>query len=391
MIKTLLKLMSIVFICFFSFGLSIAVIPLYIQDTLHFNAFVIGTVIALQYLSTFASRGVAGNLADTIGAKKTLLRGLVLSLITGGMYFFCALSTQATLQLTYLALGRIILGIAESLIITGALTWALTKAGEPNTGKVMALNGNAMYGGVAMGAMCAGYLTRNYGFLSVAFLSSTLALISISLAQMLDDQPVTSGVRLAFYRVVHSIQLPGIALLLSTVGYALILSFITLLFNEQRWQHANTAITAFGIAYVFARLLFSSFPDRFGGARVALCSLIIECIGQACIWLSSTENIALLGALLTGFGFSLVVPGLGIEAIKRIPAQNKGAGMGAFLAFFDLSFCVILPITGQIVKHGSYHTVYCVGTLCTLLGCLITLKLLNTARNVHLSPVKEPT
>ncbi|WP_339051054.1 hypothetical protein [Rickettsiella endosymbiont of Xylota segnis] len=81
-------------------------------------------------------------------------------------------------------------------------------------------------------------------------------------------------------------------------------------------------------------------PDRFGGVRVVILSLIVECIRQGLMFMAGAQDLVFLGSALSGFGFSLAVPALGIEALKQIPTQNRGRAMGFFLAFFDLSFCI---------------------------------------------------
>jgi MFS family permease len=61
-------------------------------------------------------------------------------------------------------------------------------------------------------------------------------------------------------------------------------------------------------------MTFGHLPDRFGGARVALVSIVVEACGQILLWLAHTPAIAFAGAIMTGTGFSLVFPAFGVEA-----------------------------------------------------------------------------
>lgn len=365
------KLFTVVFTCFFSFGAAIAVIPLYIKTELHFGSFIIGAIVALQYLATLLSRGFAGSVADTVGAKIAVRQGLVAALLCGVMYLISTYLHTPLFQLIVIAIGRVSLGIAESLLVTGALAWALKQVGSAHAGKIMAWNGNAMYGGVALGALGGSWLVSYGGFLWVAYAAIALPIAVSLLAYQLPNQTPSQGIRLPFYQVIQHIALPGTGLFLATVGYGVILTYIGLFFQANDWSGSAWAIASFGGAYVIARLLFSGFPDRFGGARVALFFLLIETLGLILVCSASQKITVFLGASLSGFGFSLVVPSLGIEAIRRIPSQNRGAAMGGFLAFFDLSFCLAIPFAGALAKGNNYTIVYFVGAVCALMSSII--------------------
>lgn len=373
------KLFLIVFICFFSFGATIAVIPIYIKTELGFSNFIVGSTLALQYVAMIFSRAFSGNVADVIGAKVAVLYGLLAAVICGLIYLGCVITEYPIIKLSFIALGRTLLGISESLIVTGVLTWALNQVGSSHAGKVMAWNGNAMYGGVALGALGGGWLAKWGGFPWIVYAAIFFPIMAMLIAQTLEKQKlIIQKQRLPFLKVIKMVFLPGISLLLSTVGYSVILSFSGLFFRAKHWIGAEIVIAFFGISFVLARILFSGMPDRFGGARVAILSLIIECIGQGLMFMASTHDLVFLGSALSGFGFSLAVPALGIEALKQIPIQNRGTAMGSFLAFFDLSFCIAVPLAGIMIQSQNYQIVYLLGASCAFLAILISIKLMSS-------------
>jgi acyl-CoA synthetase (AMP-forming)/AMP-acid ligase II len=142
----------------------------------------------------------------------------------------------------------------------------------------------------------------------------------------------------------------------------------TLRFASRGWSHAALAMTFFGGAYAFMRVCFGNLPDRIGGYLVAVASLGIEGIGQALLWWSPNETVALFGALLSGMGCSLLFPALGVEILKRIPAQSRGTALGGFVAFQDIAYGISGPLTGVLAARAGYPSVFLVGAVATLAG-----------------------
>ena len=68
-----------------------------------------------------------------------------------------------------------------------------------------------------------------------------------------------------------------------------------------------------GSFFIGVRLVCANAINRHGGFRVAIVSLAVEAIGLAVLWLAPSVTTALVGAALTGIGFSLVFPALARE------------------------------------------------------------------------------
>ena len=104
-----------------------------------------------------------------------------------------------------------------------------------------------------------------------------------------------------------------------------------LLFVERGWGHAWLAFTTFSVAFMVTRVALGHLPDRVGGAKVALICMLIEAAGLAVIWRASDFNVALAGVTVSGLGYSLVYPGLGVEAVRSAPPHSRGVAMGTYL------------------------------------------------------------
>lgn len=382
-IAVFLKLAPItlaVFIAFLTIGLQLPVLPLHLKDALGMNATVVGVVVGAQFAAALLSRAWAGNFADLRGAKRAVMAGFITAALSGLVYLgSLAVLGRPDWSVAVLLLGRVVLALGESLMVTGAMSWGIGLVGPQHGGKVMAWLGIALYAAFGAGAPLGVAISQAYGFAGISLASVGLPLAALLLIAPLRAIAPSAHRRTPFYQVLGAVWRPGLGLAFSSVGFGVITAFIALLFAARAWGNAALAFSAFGAAFILARLLFAHLPDKLGGARVALVCVLIEAAGQLLIWQAGAAHWAYLGAALTGFGYSLAFPGFGVEAMRRAPPQTRGLAMGAYVAFLDLSLGITSPLAGALAQAWGVEVVYQLGAVMVALAALVALGLMRTS------------
>ena len=364
------------FICYLSIGLPLAVLPAYVHLRMGYSAAVAGLVISIQYIATLASRPWAGRISDHAGAKVAVLWGLTACTASGVLLVAgAALHAIPWLSIAVLIASRLTLGVGESLGSTGSTLWAITSSGPEHTAKVISFNGISTYGATALGAPLGVVLDQQWGLKSIGLLIVLIGAVSLAAASRKQPVAVAPGEHLPFRDVMFRVLPHGMSLALGGVGYSVLATFVTLFYLSRHWNGAALCLTAFGLAFIAARLLFIQTINRFGGFPVAMACLLVESLGLILLWRAHSPWVALAAAAIAGFGFSLVFPALGVEAVKRVPAHNRGTALGVFTAFADVSFFLVGPVAGAVIGGFGYASVFLFGLISVLASLVIVILL----------------
>jgi predicted MFS family arabinose efflux permease len=91
------------------------------------------------------------------------------------------------------------------------------------------------------------------------------------------------------------------------------------------------------------------------------------------LWQSHDPVMAGLGTLLTGIGFSLVFPSMGVQAMARVPAHSRGLAVATFMAFIDLAAGLTGPVVGVLIGYFGYGAAFLAGAVACVLALLLML------------------
>ena len=377
----LAPIMAAVLVGFLVIGAALPVLPLHVHGDLGFGPVMVGTVAGCQFAAALVARIWSGRVADRRGPKLAVLTGLVAAAAAGLLYLLSLSFLQMpSVSVAVLLAGRAVLGGAESFIITGATIWGLVRVGSHRAGSVIAWMGTAMFAAFAVGAPLGTMLYDAGGFGLVAIAAAAAPLVTLPIIAPLQGAVPAHRGAPPVLSVLRKIWVPGFGAALSSVGFGAIGAFGSLLFADHQWTPVWLPFSAYAAALIVARLAFGQLPDRIGGARVALLFVLIEALGLATMWIAASAQVAAAGAALTGFGYSLVFPALGVEAVRRAPPESRGVAMGAYTACLDIALGVSGPALGALASRTGFSFVFLVSALVALGAAAVSLRLLRGPR-----------
>ncbi|WP_379963774.1 MFS transporter [Epilithonimonas sp. UC225_85] len=368
---SLISYIFFTFIGYFIIGLSLSVLPIFIHQGLGFSMLVAGVVISLQYVTTFLMRAYSGKIVDNKGPKPAVLASMLGFSVTGiflilAFYFKFSPITS----LIFLIITRLLTGCAEGMIGASPINWAIMTLGEKHTAKIISYNGVACYGALAIGASLGVVIIKHFSFYGLGFLIITLGLIGFFIARIKENRigKKTDEPQKSFWNVLGKVSPFGMCLALGGLGFATISTFITLYYDFHHWENGALCLSVFGILFVISRLIFSNAINRFGGINVAIASLTVETLGLTIICLATHPYFALIGAGITGLGFSLIFPALGVMAMKTVSSSNKGSALAGYGLFIDISLGITGPLIGGVADYFGLAYIFPFSIAIVLIG-----------------------
>jgi MFS family permease len=346
---------------FLAIGAALPVLPTYVKGPLHSTDLAVGIVVGAFAVTSVFCRPLAGRQADQRGRKLVLIAG-ALAMTVGGLLYLVSDSVVT------LVLARLVVGIGEGSLYTAGATWAVDLAPEDQRGLALGLFGLAVWGGLSLGPVAGELLRSNVGYSSVWIATAALPAAGALIALRLPEPAkLVSGAEpgplALFPKAAHR---PGLALALANIGYAALAGFVVLALRARGIGGGATVFTAFAVAVFASRLVLSRVPDRAGARRTATAAGVLEALGLTVIASAHSLELALIGALIVGVGFSMLFPSLALMVVGEVGDDRRGSALGAFTAFFDIGVGLGGPIAGLTASIAGYPAVFYLSAVAAL-------------------------
>lgn len=343
------------FFLFFSFQLLIPTLPAY-TEKVGGDAFAVGLVIGIFTIATLFTRPFAGRALDTNSRGKVLLVGLIVFLFATFSYNFAA-------TVLLILIIRFIHGIGWGITTTSFGTIISDIIPQKRRGEGMGYYGLSSTLAMAIGPVIGIKIMYEKGFTEIFFLGSLLIIITIFISRFIKypksqniykDKPKI-GIRDLYEK---DALFPSALILIFTITYGGIVTFITLYGQEINIENVGWFFTANAIMVLITRPVAGVIFDRSGhkwlllfGGFSAIISLIL---------LSYTTNIymLILSAIFYGMGFGTVQPSLQAWTINRVTPERRGAANGTYFSAFDIGIGTGSILLGVVARATSYSIMY---------------------------------
>lgn len=348
-------------LAFLGLGTVLPVLPRYVRGPIGSTDLAVGLVTGAFAFTAIVCRPLGGRIADTRGRRLVVIVGALLSAVAGLLYFVPA-------GVPGLVVARLFLGAGEGLVFTAGAAWTVDLAGEETRGRAIGLFGLTIWSALTAGPLIGEGLRTSLGYDAVWAFAAAAPLCGAIVALTLPDTRLAPvGERRGSWIAREALR-PGASLSLAAFGQAAFAGFIVLHLDKQGVGHGAAIFFAFGAAVVGARVLAGRLPDVVGPRKTAVGAAACEAAGLVILGLAGSLPAALVGAVVMGFGFSVLFPSLALIVVNAAGDDRRGAALGTFTAFFDLGMGLGGLIAGTIAALAGYPEVFWFAAVCAAAG-----------------------
>ncbi|GKV68683.1 MFS transporter [Sporosarcina sp. NCCP-2716] len=325
------------------------------------SASMAGLVSGIFIIGTLSARLATGRVIESIGSRKILLIGLVLSVIAVALYF-------AAGSLPLLLIVRFIHGIGLGIASTATGTMIAQIIPPSRRGEGIGYFSLSTVLATAIGPFFGIYLSQHVTFTWLFVFSLVLGIIGLAMFFFVEKRPEEEGHEVSepadapkgLANYIEKSALPiAVITLLAGVGYSGVLSFLSFFAKEEGLVGAASFFfLVYAAAILVSRPFSGKLLDRKGGPFVIIPSLILFAGGLLLLSNTATGLMLLVAGAVIGFGFGNFQSCAQAIALFGVPIKRIGIATSTFYIFLDFGFGFGPYVLGGVATAYGYRELY---------------------------------
>ncbi len=320
-----------------------------------------GLVVGIFIIGAFIGRLITGRVIGNVGSKKTLIIGLILSIITSALYLGAA-------NVTLLLINRLLHGMAYGAASTAAGTIVAQIIPPDRRGEGIGYYGLGAILATAVGPFIGILLSQNADFRMIFAFNLAVSIISLAGAfiisppvhKALRQDPIITEKSFKISNYLEFNALP-IAIVSSIIGFSFsgIVSFLSFYSEQiQLTDAASFFFLLYAITILTTRPFVGRLFDRKGENAVVYPCLFLFAAGMFLFSQAPNGIALLLSAVIIGLSFGNYISAGQAIAIKTVPADRLGLATSTYYMLYDLGFGLGPFMLGALVPFTGYRGLY---------------------------------
>jgi len=344
-----------------------------------------GLIITLFSISAGISRPFSGKLSDTIGRKRVIYFGILISFVVSLIY---PLSYSVIFFLSL----RFIHGFGAGFSPTGSTALITDLIPADSRGKAMGIWGTFISLGIGVGQALGSLIFEHLGYNSLFMISAIFTIISLLLVLKVEETLAIkqkfngSQLRVQAKDVFEPSVIPAAIVMLLTAFSSGIIFVITP--DISAFLGITNKGFFFGIyviSTIIIRLFTSSLSDKIGRRQTLLIGCTILMISMILIATSNSVNTYILSAVVFGLATGVSSPTLFAWTADLSNGARRGVGAGTM--FIALEIGIILGSASTLFFYdNSKNTIlisFLVGALLSLVAALYLIWHIRTKKSLY--------
>lgn len=344
-----------------------------------------GLIHVLFSISAGISRPFSGKLSDTIGRKRVIYSGILISFIVALLY-------PLSYSVAFFLILRFLHGFSAGFSPTGSTALVTDLIPADSRGKAMGIWGTFISLGIGVGQALGSLIFEHLGYNSLFMISAIFTVISLLLVLKVEETLAIkqkfdgSQLRIQAKDIFEPSVIPAAMVMLLTAFSSGIIFVITP--DISAFLGITNKGFFFGIyviSTIIIRLFTSSLSDKIGRRQTLLIGCTILMISMILIATSNSINTYILSAVVFGLATGVSSPTLFAWTADLSHEARRGVGAGTM--FIALEIGIILGSASTLFFYdNSKQTIlisFMVGAFLSLVAALYLIWHIRTKKSIY--------